>query len=302
MIIITLLVVGVLSSPVSAAPSSDASFASTLAAGHAQIGAKFVVASWNEEQALLELLRDRDVEVRRQAVRSLKVWVAQRTSTRDRVLEVFENRNEDLSVRREAAKTLSVVTTYPVVYQALLDYAQRGTDLGLRAFSYKSLYWAVSQRRDVLDEVINAAQRENNQAVRLAAIWTLFAADGNPVKDALIGIAGRDNNEAARVEALKSLYGLMGYNDVRDLAYDLARNPNTAVAVRRAAILLHSNRVNTMQKDMLQEIATRDRDPQMRTAAIIALGNPRSEELQAYFHLIRRDHNGVLVNDPLDAE
>ena len=302
MIIITLLVSSVLSAPAFAAPSSDASFASALSAGSAQIGAKFTVASWNEEQALLGLLRDRDIEVRRQAVRSLKAWVAQRTSTRDRVLEVFENRNEDLSVRREAAKTLSVVTTYPVVYRALLDYAQRGADVSLRAISYKSLYWAASQRPDVRDDVISAAQRENNQAVRLAAIWALFAVNGNPVKDALINIASRDNDEAARVEALKSLHGLMGYSDVRDLAYDLARNPNTAAVVRRAAILLHSNRVNSMQKDMLEEIATRDRDPQMRTAAIIALGNPRAEELQAYFHLIRRDQNGVLVNDPLDAE
>lgn len=302
MIIITLLVASVLSAPAYAAPSSDASFASMLSAGQTQISAKFVAASWNEEQALLELLRDRDVEVRRQAVRSLKAWVAQRTSTRDRVLEVFEDRNEELSVRREAAKTLSVVTTYPVVYRALLDYAQRGSDVSLRAISYKALYWAAAQRSDVRDDILDAARRENDRTVRLAAIWTLFAVNGNPVKDVLIDIAERDTDGAVRVEALKSLYGLMGYSDVRDLAYDLARNPNVPTVVRRAAILLHSNRVSSRQKDMLEEIATRDHDPLMRTAAIIALGNPRSEELQTYFHLIRRDHNGVLVSDPLDAE
>lgn len=302
MIITTLLVASVLSAPAFAAPSSDASFFSSMSAAQAQIGAQFAAASWNEEQALLELLRDHDAEVRRQAVRSLKVWVAQRTSTRDRVLEIFENRAEDLSVRREAAKTLSVVTTYPVVYQALLDYAKRGSDAGLRALAYKSLYWAASQRSDVRDDILDAARRESNSTVRLAAIWSLFVVNDNRVRDALLDIARRDADEPARVAALKSLYGHMGYPDARDLVYDLARNTSTPAAVRRAAILLHSNRVTSTQKDMLEEIATRDLDPQMRTAAIIALGSPRSEELQAYFHLIRRDHNGVMVGDPLDAE
>jgi hypothetical protein len=94
----------------------------------------------------------------------------------------------------------------------------------------------------------------------------------------------------------------MAYNDFRDEVYDLARFTSTPAAVRKAAILLHSNRVNNNQKDMLEDIARRDSDPAMRSAAIVALGNPRAEELQTYFHLIRRDHNGVLVADPLDAE
>jgi hypothetical protein len=94
----------------------------------------------------------------------------------------------------------------------------------------------------------------------------------------------------------------MGYSDVRDAAYDLARNTGTPAFVRKAAILLHSNRVTSSQKDLLEEIATRDREPAMRAAAIVALGNPRAEELTSFFHLIRRDGNGVMVSDPLDAE
>jgi hypothetical protein len=94
----------------------------------------------------------------------------------------------------------------------------------------------------------------------------------------------------------------MGYNDVRDAAYDLARDARTPAAVRKAAILLHSNRVTSQQKDLLTEIAARDRDAQMRAAAILALGSPRSEEISSFFHLVRRDQNGVMIGDPLDAE
>ncbi|MBI2387278.1 MAG: HEAT repeat domain-containing protein [Elusimicrobia bacterium] len=286
----------------SAAPSSDASFFSAAAGVRAELGAAFKTASWNEVDTLLDLLRDSDPEVRRQAVRSLKAWVAQRSSTRDRVLDVYKSSAEDLAVRREAAKTLSVVSGNSEIHQALLDYARRGSDAGLRAVSYKALFWMVAQRSDVRDDVLDAARRESEPSVRLAAIWALFGANDSRVKDQLLDIAKRDSSEAARAEALKSSYGLMGYSEVRDLAYDLARDTGTPASARKAAILLHSNRVTSSQKDLLEEIATRDRDPRMRSAAIVALGNPRAEELLTYFHLVRRDQNGVMVYDPLDAE
>lgn len=300
MIMTTWLVATVLAVP--AVASSDAAFSAAVSGARAQMTASFASTSWNEERALLDLLRDPNAEVRRQAVRSLKVWVSQRTSTRDAVLDLYKNSNEDLAVRREAAKTLSVVTTYSDVHNALLDYARRGSDAGLRAISYKALYWEAASRPSVRDDVLDAARRENTPAVRLAAIWALFVTNDNRVKDTLVDIARRDGSEAARVEALKSSYGLMGYNETRDAAYDLARDANTPAAVRRAAILLHSNRVTSSQKDMLEDIARSDRDPAMRTAAIVALGNPRSDELMTYFHLVRRDRNGVMVGDPLDAE
>lgn len=302
MMITAWLAAAILSAPAFAAPSSDAVFASAVTGARAEMSAGFKAASWNEEDTLLDLLRDGDPEVRRQAVRSLKAWVAQRSSTRDRVLDAFKSSSEDLSVRREAAKTLSVVSGYSDVQQALLDQAKRGSDAGLRAISYKSLYWMAFQRSDVRDDLLDAARRESEPSVRRAAIWALFVVNDSRVKDQLLDIARRDASEAARVEALKSLYGTMGYSDVRDAAYDLARGANSPAAVREAAILLHSNRVTSSQRDLLEEIATRDRDPRMRRAAILALGNPRAEEIWTYFHLVRRDHNGVLVRDPLDAE
>lgn len=302
MIMTTWLVAAVLAVPAFAAPSSDASFFSAVAGARDSMSAGFKAASWNEVDTLIDLLRDRDPQVRLQAVRSLKAWVAQRSSTRDRVLDVYESSSEDAAVRVEAAKTLSVVSGYSEVYQALLDYARRGSDRRLRAISYKALYWTAAQRSDVRDDVLDAARRESDPTIRLAAIWALFGVNDNRVKDALLDIARRDSSESARVESLKSLYGMMGYNDVRDAAYDLARDANTPAALRKAAILLHSNRVTSGQRDLLEEIANRDREPEMRRAAILALGNPRAEEIWTYFHLVRRDQNGVMVSDPLDAE
>ncbi|MBI5246105.1 MAG: HEAT repeat domain-containing protein [Elusimicrobia bacterium] len=303
MIIITSLVASLLSPlAASAAPSSDASFATALSHGP-EIIAKFQNASWNEEDTLLDMLRDNDVAVRRQAVRALKPYVYQRSSTRDRVLEIFKKSSEDLSVRREAAKTLSGVSGYRDVYEELLDQAKRGTDAGLRAISYKALYWTASQRSDVRDELLDAARRESDKTVRLGAIWALFAASvDNRVQDVLKDIARRDMDEDARVESLKSLYNAMGYSDVRDLAYDLARNSSTAAPVRKAAILMHANRTNNNQRDLLQDIANRDSDSAMRSAAVLALGGPRSEEIQNYFHQIRRDARGGLAYDPIDGE
>ncbi len=285
----------------SAAPTSDSSFAGSLSAGAAKFAASFT-AMVREEDTLLDLLRDSDIEVRRQAVRSLKNWVHQRSSTRDRVLALYRSGSEDLSVRREAAKTLSVVSGYTEVYNALINEAQRGSEQSLRAISWKSLYWTASQRSDVRDALLDAARRETDPVVRRAAIWALFAtSNDNRVQDQLSDLARRDHDSAVRVEALKSLYSAMGDSQVRDLAYDIARRENDA-AVRRAAILMHSFRVTSTQEDLLQDIARRDSSPEMRRAATLALGGANSEEIRTFFHVIRRDRNGVLVGDPLDAE
>ncbi|MCR4296444.1 MAG: hypothetical protein NUW21_12980, partial [Elusimicrobia bacterium] len=72
MITTSLLAAALLAAPASAAPSSDASFFAAVAGARDSMSAGFKAASWNEVDTLLDLLRDRDPEVRRQAVRSLK--------------------------------------------------------------------------------------------------------------------------------------------------------------------------------------------------------------------------------------
>ncbi len=261
-------------------------------------------ASRQEEDTLLELLSDRDPQVRRQAVHAFKAYVARRSSHRDRVLEMALDRREETAVRYEAIKTLSAVCGYREVYDALLDLGRGSETPGLRGIAYKSLYPAAASRSDVRDALADTAKRAGgSDEARLGAIWGLFLATLNSsARDPLVDIARRDSDEAARVEALKSLFGAMGYHEVRELAEDLARDSQQPAAVRRAAILLHAARTSGRQRDLLEDIARRDVDPEARRAAILALGDPRGSEIARYFHWIRRDQNGLPVDDPLDAE
>lgn len=82
-------------------PVSDRSFAASLGSVHAAVKAEFqkraVLAALGqqEEDTLLDLLRDSDPEVRRAAVKALKPYVGRRNSTRDRVLELLRDGRED---------------------------------------------------------------------------------------------------------------------------------------------------------------------------------------------------------------
>lgn len=266
-----------------------------------QLGPRVVLASYNEEQTLLDLLRDRDAAVRREAVKSLKTYVLQRSSTRDRVIDVLRDGSEELSVRRQAAKTLAAASNDGTVQRVLLETAQRG-DAGLRDIAYKALHWAAAQRWDVRDALLDEARRGSDPALRRAAIWGLFqTSNDNRVQDALIDIARRDRDAAVRDEALRSLYYGMGSPDVRRLSADLARDSSEPTALRVSAVLLNSFRVESSQTDMLERLAERDSDPAVRTAAVTALGRD-PESVTERFHLLRRNRNGGIIGDPLDGE
>jgi hypothetical protein len=262
---------------------------------------RVVLASYNEEETLLGLLRDPDAAVRREAVRSLKTYVAMRWSTRDRVLDVLRDAREDMGVRRQAAKTLAAASNDHAVQRALLDQAERG-DAALRPIAYKSLHWAAAQRWDVRDALLDAARRGTDPEVRRAAVWGLFqAANDNNVQRVLIDLARRDADASVRDAALRSLYYGMGSPDVRRVSEDLAEDGSAPRAVRVSATLLNAFRVESRQRDLLERLAERDSDPEVRKAAITALGsNP--DAVTQHFHLIRRGQNGVIVSDPLDAE
>lgn len=266
-----------------------------------QLGPKVVLASYDEERTLLDLLRDPDVSVRREAVRSLKTYVISRSSTRDRVVDVLRDGSEDLSVRRQAAKTLSAASHDNGVQRVLLETAQRG-DAGLRDIAYKALHWAAASRSDVRDELLDEARRGSDPRVRRAAIWGLFqSSNDGRVQDGLIDLARRDRDDGVRDEALRSLYYGMGSPDVRRLSADIARDSSEPTELRVSAVLLNSFRVESSQTDLLERLAERDPDPVVRTAAVTALGRD-PEAVAARFHLIRRNRNGGIVSDPLDAE
>lgn len=292
-----------------AAASPEGEFLSSANAGHTVLRQAFQqrrlvsASSQQEEDTLLDLLRDNDPGVRLSAVKGLKAYVSRRSSTRDRVLDVLRDSHEEILVRAQAAKTLSIVSGYSEVYERLLDIARGNEDAGLRAVAYKSLYWQVASRSDVRDAVMDSAKRERDTEVRKGAIWAMFAGSGNSsTREALLDMGKRDSDPEIRVEALKSLYSQMGYSDVREAAYDLARNRSSEPSVRVTAILMHAFRTNNNQRELLQDISQRDSDMAARRAAITALGDPNSEEIYRYFHLVRRDSRGILIGDPLDYE
>ncbi len=290
-----------LSPALRAEPSASPAFFSALNGLRASVGS-VTAFSQQEQETLLQLFNDSDPAVRRAALKAFRAYVGQRQSNWERVLEIARRTSEDASVRREAIKTLSVVSGYNDVSDALLRIAQRDAEPKLRQVAYKALYWQAFSRSSVADELIREAVRGGDGDVRRAAIWGLFLAVGNTdPRESLLRLAERDSDAAVRVEALKSLYGAMGHSDVRDYVMRLARNGGEP-SVRLTAILALSARNNNDGRDILENIARRDSDPLARAAAITALGDPLSDELVRHFHLLRRDQSGRVIRDPLDLE
>ena len=237
------------------------------------------LSSYQERDTLLDLLRDGDPGVRRSAVRSLKNFIGQTYEVRDRVLALFRDEREDMPVRLEAAKTLSLATNHSEVRERLQDYARRGSDPALRALSYKALYSAAASLSHARSILVEAAKRESERSVRMGALWGLFLSGANyDARDALLETARRDSDPGLRVEALKSLYGAMGHSEVRDRVYDLARDTHEGVPVRYASILLLSAVVNSSNRDLLADLARREREPALREAAVMAM-NPGVERI-----------------------
>lgn len=299
-LVLSLVLFGALGAEAAVSPDLDAAAA---AARNIVLkdGRPVVLASTQEREMLVALLRDPDASVRRTALRSLRAYVGQTLSTRDAVLRVFMNASEEVSVRKEAAKTLSLVSGYSEVYERLLLAAERGTDPELRAVAAKALYQQAAARLAVADRLERLMLADADPAVRAAAAWGLFAASGNSgTRSALVRAAGRDAVVAVRVEALKSLYGAMGHTDVRYDAVRLALDAKAPAELRKPAILMLSWRGDYQTRQALERLVRYERDPELRAAAVQAM-NPDDEALARYFHLVRRTQTGAVI-DPLENE
>lgn len=289
------------------APAHAAPPAADLAFGFAAVRAVVVeegrpvqLASLQERETLLALLRDPDAGVRRAALRSLRGYVAQTSAARDAVLRVYANPAEELAVRVEAAKTLSLVSGYNEVYERLLATAERGTPPSLQAISAKALYQQAAARSGVRDRLERLMLSGPAPELRAAAAWGLFAASGNSgTRDALTRAASRDASNAVRIEALKSLYGAMGHSAMRYDAVRLALDTNAPAELRKPAILLLSYGGDYQTRQALDRLVRTERDPELRAAAVAAL-NPADEAVARYFHLGRTQSGAYL--DPLENE
>lgn len=300
---LSLLLLGALSASAAVTPvAPDLSAAAAAARSVVLPGGKPVVlASTQEREMLLALLRDPDAGVRKAALKSLRGYVGQTIAARNAVLAVYWNAAEEVEVRAEAAKTLALVSTYNEVYERLLSYAERGPVDSLRAVSAKALYLQAAARSDVRHRLERLLLNGSSAEVRAAAAWGLFAASGNPgTRDALVRASGRDASNAVRVEAIKSLYGAMGHSAVRYDAVRLALNASAPAELRKPAILLLSWGGDYQTKQALERLVRTEKDPELRAAAIAAL-NPSDEAIARYFHLARRTQDGALL-DPLENE
>lgn len=296
--------------PTFAEAAAEQSFLNAVKGIQAAITAQFkspegvAALTQRDEDTLIRLFDDPDPKVRQSAVKSFRRYVARRSDYRRRVLRILDRSNEVPAVKREALKTLSVVSNYSDVYRKLLNIARYGNDDGLRALAYKALYNTAASRSNVRDKLAYAARYESTKEVRLGAIWGLFTASNNSrTRGRLADLVRRDSDVDVRVEALKSLYWAMGDNRLRRQVVSLARSEDTSL--RYTAILALSNpnaRSRNEVERLLHTIARYDNDAEARRLAIVAMGNYKTDEIVRHFHLILRGNNGVPVNDPLEFE
>ncbi|HBB66251.1 MAG TPA: hypothetical protein DCZ93_02905 [Elusimicrobia bacterium] len=258
------------------------------------------------EAELRDLLRDPAPEVRKAAVRASRRYILA-NGTSELVIAVLKNAGERADIRVEAARVLSYPRSNSRAQDALQDVIRFGDQPGeLRVMAYKALWDAAGVNSRCQDFLVAAVRREERDAAaRRAAIWALWGSVTDPgpremLKDLL---KYGDEDEETKAETIKSLYRALPGSDVKDLVFDIARDRSGSQpkAVRLPAILAlaavsHDQRV----RDVLEEIAERSSDQDLRLAAIEALSQDM-RRIQEYFHLGFRTQNQGFIS-PIETE
>ena len=290
-----------------AGPALDADF---VAAKHAlQAVRPAAFADGDPEDQLLSLLDDSDQNVRASAAKALRAYAASDRKVSDRLAGIMENGNDNLFVRKEAIKSLSIAASKSDdLRRRMIAVAQENDNPDtVRMIACKALYStllpgaAASDSRDALLAILG----ENNErpAVRAGAAWGLFpdAATGR-TQDALLAAADDQWLDAdARAEAIKSLYFVLDQRrTVQDSLRALADEGLTAMPTRFAAVIVF-HRLNTdgAVLDWLQELAKNASPSQIRSAAVMAQTPGLTEDLARYFHFTRLGDRSL---DPLENE
>lgn len=250
---------------------------------------------------LTALLRDRNPEVRKSAVRAAKRHI-QNNYANEPVLELLLSAGERADIRVEAARTLSYAGGYRKVQEALASVAVSAAEpVELRVMSYKALFDAAAGGSRLQEQLCEAVRAEKEPQVRRAAIWALFgSAQAVRVQDALLEAAEPRESEADRIEALKSLYPAVGYPRVKNLYRSLAADAKIAKRVRLVSIKALSGARDSSVERLLEDLVRTESDGELRAAAVAAL-EPDEAELRGYFHLGYRAQSGVYVS-PIEAE
>jgi hypothetical protein len=284
-------------------PLSDAQFSSAFKGilQETRVSAQSLAASINHDD-LLDMLKDRDPEVRKEALKTARFEQGINTDVRARVFEMAGDTREDVGVRREAVRTLFWVTNLNETRDKLLDLARRDRAVPVREMAYKALYQSAFTFSDIRDAVRDAARGEREPAVRLAAIWALFDCTGtSEVLDTLKDLAKSYREDSSvRVEAVKSMFLAMNRSEVKDLALELAKDRNLDKELRVTAIYaLYAARNQWEVQDALKDMS-RESGSDIRVAAIKAMGND-DLFMRAYFH-IGTHVNGHVYVSPIENE
>ncbi|OGR58415.1 MAG: hypothetical protein A2X36_07275 [Elusimicrobia bacterium GWA2_69_24] len=255
-----------------------------------------------DESDLMELLRDRDAEVRVSALKTARYEMGIHTRVRDRVMEMARDGREEVSVRREAARTLHWINNMTEPRDVLLDLARRDRETAVRVMAYKALFNVSMSNSDVRDELRDAARGEREPEVRRAAIWALFDSTGDSdVSGALKDIAvSYREDDATRAEAVKSLYLAMGRSEVREAVLRIAQDYRTGAELRIPAVYALSAVRGMSEIDGALEDMIRGSDREVKLAAIKA----RSDDVvffRSYFHLGLKPHPHQYIS-PLEFE
>jgi hypothetical protein len=256
------------------------------------------------EQAFLDALNSRRPEDRIAALRGLKQFVSTSSRARDAVVDHLGYYSEDVNVRREAARSLSLATHDYKVKEALLKAAKEyNAPTAVRVMATKALYWQAQYDSNVRDFMRDAADRESNGELRLAAIWALmYAGNDSRTRDELLDLAKRSSDATVRREALKSLYAQARDSRVRDFVLDTVKRGSGEL--RYVAIMMLSERWDSSDTDLLADISKRDNDDQARKYALTALAG-YSVDVVRFFHLNQytwRNGYSQLVAEAIDFE
>jgi HEAT repeat protein len=259
---------------------------------------------------LLQLLDDSDQNVRAQAAKALRPYAAADRKVQDRLAGIMEAGGEDLFVRKEAIKSLSIAASRSDEFRGRMIAAARETsnpDM-VRSIACKALYSTLDPANPALDtrDALLALLLETNErpAVRAGAAWGLFpgAALNARTQDALLYAANDQWLDAdARAEALRSLYfALDGRRTIRESVRSLADEALTPMPTRFAAVILFQ-RVNQDSSvgDWLEALARHASPMQIRTAAVLAQTEVMTEDLARYFHFTTFEGRAL---DPLVNE
>jgi len=252
---------------------------------------------------LKALLRDRDPEVRKMAVKNSKTLI-RNSSIYNLVLAIYQDERERLDIRIEAARALSYVAGASRVVDKL-TYAVRYENYpaSLKIMTYKALWSAAASRSATQKFLVwRLKYGEKTPEMKRAVIWSLFASSLNSrVYTALLDILnyGKDAKDV-KIECIKSLYKTVGNSKVKRVVLDIARYGKDKEIRKTAIFALSGVNGDSRVKRFLESLLKYSDDNEIKETALAALVGDKFK-INKFFHLSYKLEDGSFFN-PIENE